>query len=237
VGKAIAGRGGADIYDMILESLDLEFLQPSRRSLGRPNLRMLFSLGSRTFCQQFDLTNNKQRATVRNEILPAMIANREAILAAPDSLEEILDKHKLRIAQRARDASDDMKFAQAREKMGPGEQEIIMYRQRFWPVIDNRMGVYDYKTLCLAIWHFQDQLRWVSMSRAAEGVASQVIMLRLGTKWLYQLANQGELADKTRRRLKMFCTVIGTLADEYANNPTGECRPPVTPKIEQQSFR
>jgi hypothetical protein len=100
VGKAIASRGGADIYDMILESLDLEFLQPNRRSLGRPNLRMLFSLGSRTFCQRFDLMNNKQRATVRNEIFPAMIANREAILAAPDSLEEILNKHKQRIAQR-----------------------------------------------------------------------------------------------------------------------------------------
>jgi hypothetical protein len=42
--------------------------------------------------------------------------------------------------------------------------------------------------------------------------------------------------DKTRQRLKMFCTIIGTLADEYANNPTGECRPPVTPKIEQKSF-
>jgi hypothetical protein len=166
-----------------------------------------------------------------------MIANREAILAAPDSLEEILDKHKKRIAQRARDASDEMKFAEAREKMAPGEQEIIMYGQRFWPVIDNRMGVYDYQTLCLAIWHFQDQLRWVSMSRAAESVASQVIMLRLGTKWLYQLASQGEIGDKTRQRLKMFCTVIGTLADEYANNPTGECRPPVTPKIEAQGFR
>ena len=67
--------------------------------------------------------------------------------------------------------------------------------------------------------------------------ASQVIMLRLGTKWLYQLANQGELGDKTRQGLKMFCTLIGTLADEYANNPTGECRPPVTPKIESQSLR
>lgn len=198
---------------------------------------MLFSLGARAFCQRFDLTNTKQRVKVRNEIFPTMIANREAILAAPDNLEQILDEHKRRVAQQARDASDDVRFAQAREKMGPGEEEIIMYGQRFWPVIDNRMGVYDYATLCLAIWHFQDQLRWVSMSRAGESVASQVIILRLGTKWLYQLANQGELGDKTRQRLKMFCTVIGTLADEYASNPTEECRPPVTPKIEQQSFR
>jgi hypothetical protein len=76
-----------------------------------------------------------------------------------------------------------------------------------------------------------------TMSQAGRDVPSQVIVLRLGTKWLYQLANQGELGDKTRQRLKMFCIVIGTLADEYANNPTGECRPPVTPKIEQQSFR
>jgi hypothetical protein len=27
--------------------------------------------------------------------------------------------------------------------MVPGEEEIIMYGQRFWPVIDNRMGVYE----------------------------------------------------------------------------------------------
>jgi hypothetical protein len=46
-----------------------------------------------------------------------------------------------------------------------------------------------------------------------------------------------QLGDKTSQRLKMFCTIIGTLADEYANNSTGECRPPVTPKIETQSFR
>jgi len=197
---------------------------------------MLFSLGSRAFCRRFDLTNAKQRIAISDDIFPAMIANREAILASPDSLEKILEEHKRHAAQKARDAFDEAKFAQAREKMRPGEQEIIMYGQRFWPVIDNRMGVYDYPTLCLAIWHFQDQLRWVSMSRAAESVASQVIMLRLGTKWLYQLASQGELGDKTRQRLKMFCTVIGTLADEYAKNPGGECRPPVTPKIEQKSF-
>ena len=55
--------------------------------------------------------------------------------------------------------------------MGPGEDKIIMYGQTFWPVIDNRIGVYDYATLCLAIWHFQDQLRWLSMSRAGESVA------------------------------------------------------------------
>jgi hypothetical protein len=237
IGKAISGRGGADIYEMILRALDCGFLQLNHNGLGKPNLRMLFSLGSRSFCQRFDLTNPKQRIQVRDDIVPAMIANREAILAAPDSLEKILDEHKRRAAQQARNAVDEMKLAQARESMGAGEQEIIMYGQRFWPVIDNRMGVYDYATLCLAIWHFQDQLRWISMSRAGENVASQVILLRLGTKWLYQLANQGELGDKTRQRLKMFCTVIGTLADEYANNPTGECRPPVTPKIEPQQRR
>jgi hypothetical protein len=237
VGKAISGRGGAEIYDMMLQALDWGFLQPNQNGFGMPNLRMLFSLGSKSFCRRFDLTNPKQRTKVRDEIFPAMIINREAILASPDSLEKILDAGKRRVAQEARDALDEARLAEARGKMGPGEQEIIMYGQRFWPVIDNRMGVYDYATLCLAIWHFQDQLRWVSMSRAGETVASQVIMLRLGTKWLYQLATHGELGDKTRQRLKMFCTVIGTLADEYANNPRGECRPPVTPKIEQQGFR
>jgi len=166
-----------------------------------------------------------------------MLANREAIIASPDTLEQILDEDKRRAAQQVRDAVDEVRLAEAREKMNPAEEEIVMYGQRFWPVIDNRMGVYDYKTLCLAIWHFQDQLRWVSTSRVGETVASQVIMLRLGTKWLYQLAKQGELGDKTRQRLRTFCTVIGTLADEYANNPAGECRPPVTPKIEAPSFR
>ena len=62
----------------------------------------------------------------------------------------------------AREAVDETRLAEARAKMGPGEEEILMYGQRFWPVIDNRMGVYDDSTLCLAIWHFQDQLRWVS---------------------------------------------------------------------------
>ena len=107
-----------------------------------------------------------------------MLANREAILASPDDLEKILDDYNRRNAEQARKTHDDKRFAQAKEKMGPGEDEIIMYGQRFWPVIDNRMGVYDYPTLCLAIWHFQDQLRWLSMSWAGESIGSQVIMLR-----------------------------------------------------------
>src|SRR4029077_9176691 len=134
----------------------------------------------------------------------AMLANREAILAAPNNLDKILDENARRHAHKARTEADEKRFAQARERMGSGEEEIIMYGQRFWPVIDNRMGVYDYPTLCLAIWHYQDQLRWLSMSRAGESIRSQVIMLRLGTKWLYQLAVQGEVSDKTRQRLKMF---------------------------------
>jgi len=126
---------------------------------------MLFSLGSRAFCQRFDLTKTKERVKVRDEIFPAMLANWEAILAARDSLEKILDEDTRRLAQKARKEADEKRFAHAREKMGPGEDEIIMYGQTFWPVIDNRIGVYDYATLCLAIWHFQDQLRWLSMSR------------------------------------------------------------------------
>ena len=51
---------------------------------------MLFSLGSRSFCQRFDLTNPKQRIQVRDE--RAMLANREAIIASPDTLEQILDE-------------------------------------------------------------------------------------------------------------------------------------------------
>src|SRR5262249_45833826 len=179
----------------------------------------------------------KEGITERKNISPAMLANHEAILASPDGLEKILDDYNRQIAEQARKTHDEKRFAEAKEKMGSDEEEIIMYGQRFWPVIDNRMGVYDYPTLCLAIWHFQDQLRWLSMSRAGESIGSQVIILRLGTKWLYQLAQQGEFGDKTRQRLKMFCTIIGTLADEYAANPTGDCRPPVTPKIESFSFR
>jgi hypothetical protein len=36
---------------------------------------MLFSLGSRAFCQRFDLTKTKERVKVRDEIFPAMLAN------------------------------------------------------------------------------------------------------------------------------------------------------------------
>lgn len=86
---------------------------------------MLFSLGARAFCQRFDLTNTKQRVKVRNEIFPTMIANREAILAAPDNLEQILDEHKRRVAQQARDASDDVRFAQAREKRDQGKRKSL----------------------------------------------------------------------------------------------------------------
>ena len=157
IGKVISSRNGADIYEMILRALDWGFLQPNRNGFGTPNLRMLFSLGSRSFCQRFDLTNPKQRIQVRDEIFPAMLANREAIIASPDTLEQILDEDKRRAAQQVRDAVDEVRLAEAREKMNPAEEEIVMYGQRFWPVIDNRMGVYDYKTLCLAIWHFQDQ--------------------------------------------------------------------------------
>jgi len=50
IGKVISSRNGADIYEMILRALDWGFLQPNRNGFGTPNLRMLFSLGSRSFC-------------------------------------------------------------------------------------------------------------------------------------------------------------------------------------------
>src|SRR4029078_12025188 len=100
-----------------------------------------------------------------------MLANWEAILAARDSLEKILDEDTRRLAQKARKEADEKRFAHAREKMGPGEDEIIMYGQTFWPVIDNRIGVYDYATLCLAMWQCEGGVGGVSMSRAGESVA------------------------------------------------------------------
>ena len=162
---------------------------------------------------------------------------REAILASPDDLEKILDDYNRRNAEQARKNHDDKRFAQAKEKMGPGEEEIIMYGQRFWPVIDNRMGAYDYPTLCLAIWHFQDQLRWLSMSRAGESIGVPGHHASAWNQVALPTRATGGARRQDRQRLRMFCTIIGTLADEYAANPTGECRPPVTPKIEALSFR
>ena len=62
----------------------------------------------------------ERRAVVKIRDVPEVM--REAILAAPDSLERILDENARRHAHKARTEADEKRFAQARERMGPGEE-------------------------------------------------------------------------------------------------------------------
>jgi len=53
----------------------------------------------------------------------------------------------------------------------------------------------------------------------------------------HQSVDPGPRLEGHQPLVAMVEVVWGILADEYASNPTGGCRPPVTPKIERQSFR
>jgi hypothetical protein len=201
-------------------------------SLAEVTARVLFPNSPRTFWQKYNLTDARSRVHVRDVIMPAAIANREAILAAPKQIEEILAAHMRKEGIAARQANEERKHAEALQRLPSTECEVIIFGERLWPRPDN--ATYDFDQLRAAVWYFRDLNTWLSGSRDGASVGSRALILRLTTKWFGEYVQRAIESSRDQAKIRRVFTLIDQLTRLLERNPEGECRWPPTPTAEGQ---
>jgi hypothetical protein len=227
IGHAISERGGKDIWSLILLAIDHGFVTKNDMCLLTVTARILFPASPRTFWGRLNLTDQTKRAHVRDVIMPAAIANRDAILAAPDKIEEILAAHARQQSKAARETIIQRKTIEL-----PSTQcEVVMFDEVLWPAPNNAM--YDFDQIRAAVWFFRDINTWLEGSRDGTNVGSRAIIMRLTTKWFSEYA-QRALSAQDQAKIRRVFILIDQLTRLLERNPDGKCKWPPTPTAEGQ---
>jgi hypothetical protein len=97
IGAALTAEdevAATEVRDLILKSIDVGFITQTPLQFERLSLRVLFpSAPKHGYCYRFDLMNKADREQVISRIMPAALANRDKVIAAPDQLESIVEQH------------------------------------------------------------------------------------------------------------------------------------------------
>jgi hypothetical protein len=223
IGKAVRNRGGSSIWKLILEALDNGFLIPNNISINRCSLRILFPLASSKFCSQFDLTKNEDRKRVTESLWPAALANRDAIIAAPEQLGEIIKTHYEQHRQKQEEEAATRRLEAARAEMRAGQTEVIMFGDRYWPIVNIAHPdlAYSYEELRVAVWTFKELYSLCEMSQ--DNLPKAIgVRIRLAIKFL-----NGYLQQKVMN-------LLVDLTRSLEKNPEGEQRPPLMPNVDRE---
>jgi hypothetical protein len=228
LGKLIKARGGKEVWSLVLAFIDAGFLTPTKLAFTKASLRILFPPADRAYCKRHDLTIARQREHVRDHILPAMIACRDKLLAAPERIGEILAEHEN--AQRAdqRAAAHSVRRATAVKALPSIEQELVMFGQTVWPRLDNSQGEYDYDQVRAAVWTFRDYEAWNVL--AQENTKSHAMRIRNSLRYF------GEYVDRTDRNnpVRKIISLMLWFSYLMEKHPGAECKWPMYPHIEGQ---
>lgn len=234
IGKVInKGRAGKEIWDLILQALDGGVLTPTNICFQRKlTLRLLVPGAGRSYGNRFDLTDGKDRATIRDTILPAALSCKDAVLQNPENLESIVADHVAKQDAMRRANLTAKRVEKELSELPADQQEILMYGERLWPRPDNEF--YDYKELRSAIWCFRDLNRWLGLSRDPS-IASRAVGIRLLVGHWYSFAHH-ELEGEARAKIENMAGAISKLSRLLARNPEAEaeCRFPPSPKREDE---
>jgi len=231
IGRLLKAPGCKKAWDLILQAIDAGFAMPTDTALDKPTVRLLFTqvpprsrhlrAGGQS---QLDLSVKKDRTHVEKVLLPAALANREAIIAEPHRFDEILDDYAKAQQTAARKADMDRKRAAATARMKADEREIIVYGETLWPDISGN-GNYDYDQARIAAWIAKDQEGF----QCKEEVKSRALIIRLSVKWFSLYAQRAD-EMKTRK----VCDLVELISRAFEKNPSGECKWPDHPVIEGQ---
>ena len=227
IAKATKRKGGDDLWALVLAALDAGLLiANSINRDGKDNklaLRTLFPWMPRhhSYSRRFDLRNERDRATIRNDILPVAIPNKDKVMANPDLLETLVyQERQRRINQEIAD--------KALANLGPHEQQIIMFGKRYWPRPDDKSGSYDYDQIVTAVCWF----RHLNDSMFRSDPHSRAIMIRHSTKWISDFVQRRVKVSDIRWELKLVIGLVNSLATAMEFAPDADCRFPAYPHID-----
>src|SRR6266516_2238874 len=142
-------RDQPEIWDLMLGALDGGVLVPNHRIVGQhqASLRMLFADAPLKLAQQIDLRKGPERSFVRDLLLPAMMADRKALLKNPERLGPLMHQCGRHYVATRKQERHKEATQQALASMPSGQAEVIMFGERLWPRTHDRYGSYNYEQL------------------------------------------------------------------------------------------
>jgi hypothetical protein len=232
IGKIVNARGGGDLWSMILTALDEGFLKQTNFTIGdcrRLSLRILFpDERAKLYCRNVDLWTGPARKRVRELILPTMIANKDAILAAPAQIGQILN----RAQYEARQQPALARLVERRAALPKHEHEVVMYGETFWPNPNPAQVEYTYDQCRAACWYFHETNQLYEVTAGGgDSVVGRVRMMLFSVRWFAEYADR-EMTGDERDKIKMVFRLIHGMARAMENNPKGEIKRPPTPTSE-----
>jgi hypothetical protein len=222
ISKCVEQHGGLAIWDMILTAFDAGFLIGTNLQTKKCSLRILFPNAPSQYCSMFDLSKQTDRKQVRDFLLPAAMANREAIIADPGNIEAIIKQHE----QQLRAAGDAAKRAQkleaAKATMKANECEVLLYGRQFWPILDlpHPDFGYTFEQLQHAVWFFRE-ISGIALQANRNDNKSAALAVRHAIKWL-----NGFVDPKVM-------SLVTDMSRALQNNHNGLERLPLMPELDR----
>lgn len=235
IGKIVSGRGGNDLWEMILTAIDEGFLRATDYSAhgasgSHASLRLLFPHNdARLYCRGIDLSTPQAIKRVRDFILPMMVANKDAILANPSQIGQIMNRAEYDARVKANEAAAVARLTERRAAMPTHEHQVVMYGEVFWPNPRPEVTAYTYDQCRAACWYFYetDQLYKVTAG-GGDDVKGRAMMMRFSTRWFSQYADR-EMSSQDRDRIKRVFQLVHAMANAMEQNPTGTSSRPPSP--------
>jgi hypothetical protein len=221
----IKGSAGKEIWELILLAIDQGFIRPSNVTSKLLNAKLLFtgvSIG--TELSHWNLATPKHRKHVQEIIMPAAIANKQAILAEPHKVMEIVDKYLQQQDEERQQEKKAKEVQVAVAQMLPGQQQIVTYGETMWPASVNGSS-YDYDQIRAACWHFRSIQNLLVNSPQNSSVQSEALLIRDSLKWISEYATHLGKQEKMSRIFKL----VRAISFSLEKNAKGECKWPHHP--------
>jgi hypothetical protein len=219
-------RGGKELWSLFLQAKDAGFL--TRGTDPKiPTIKMLFPDAPISWAKNYLLTEAKDREYIRDELMPAAITNRDAIIAEPERIEIILREHFGRVGHAAKKVIDEKKLVAARKTMSGDHKDVVLFGKRYWPLIDKSHFDYDFEQLSAAWWSFNDM--WI-MARLGNSPGACAHGIRFLVGRLQRFVSGQDAGSPVRENMRRMLYVIADLADALEACPDGVCDPPTFPR-------
>jgi len=226
--RLMRSPGARESYALIVAALDQGFLRPNNDGARIFSAHSIFT-GSplRGELAGLDLSYGKARVHVKEIIMPAAIANREAILAAPDKIERIINEYRAKEGAKKLQLVKEQKLEKAKARMPATQQEIIAFGKTYWPKLDDSGLSWDYDQLRTACFFFVCLER---MMRSLADNAPRSIALHI--RQLIKFPSEYAIYIGKNKDMNMIFDAIRSITLEFEQNPHGECKWPMFPTTE-----
>jgi hypothetical protein len=232
IGKLLNKRGiGNEIWSLILQSIDAGFLTPTGYEPQHATARLLFPNAPPKWANNILLTDTRDLTTVRDQIMPAALANRGAILKAPDQMDRILREHAQRMLSERNANQHRERTEAAKAAMPASESEVIMFGRQFWPSF-NAVVPYDYDQLAAAVFFFEDANRLARLNSDGSPKSCGIRVRQL-VKWLSQYVDRQAHDSPARNNIKGVLSLVVELTRALACNADGSCIRPKKPDVDR----